>query len=43
MIKGDSAEAQKALDNPNPRVRLYLLYGPDEAGRAKPAEPPASR
>ncbi|MBO9574641.1 MAG: DNA polymerase III subunit delta [Sphingobium sp.] len=31
-MKGDSAEALKALEQPNPRIRLYLLYGPDEAG-----------
>jgi len=32
MLKGDSAEAQRALDTPDPSIRLYLLYGPDEAG-----------
>ncbi len=31
-LKGDSAEALKALDKPDPRFRLYLLHGPDEAG-----------
>jgi DNA polymerase-3 subunit delta len=31
-MKGDSAEAVRALDNPDSRIRLYLLYGPDEAG-----------
>jgi DNA polymerase-3 subunit delta len=31
-LKGDSAEAVKALDKPNPNIRLYLFYGPDEAG-----------
>lgn len=31
-LKGDSAEAQRALDRPDPRIRLYLLHGPDEAG-----------
>jgi DNA polymerase-3 subunit delta len=31
-LKGDSAEALKALDKPNPSIRLYLFYGPDEAG-----------
>ncbi|HEY1124990.1 MAG TPA: DNA polymerase III subunit delta [Sphingobium sp.] len=30
-LKGDSAEALKALDKPNPAIRLYLFYGPDEA------------
>lgn len=32
MLKGDNAEALRALDTPNARIRLYLLYGPDEAG-----------
>ncbi len=32
MLKGDNAEALRALDTPDPRYRLYLLYGPDEAG-----------
>ncbi len=32
MLKGDSADALRALDTPDPRYRLYLLYGPDEAG-----------
>ncbi len=31
-IKGDSPAAHKALDAPDLRIRLYLLYGPDEAG-----------
>ena len=31
-LKGDSPVAHKALDAPDPRIRLYLLYGPDEAG-----------
>lgn len=31
-LKGDSPAAHKALDAPDPRIRLYLLYGPDEAG-----------
>jgi len=32
MLKGDSAEALRALDKPGPAIRLYLFYGPDEAG-----------
>lgn len=31
-LKGDSPDALKALDKPDPRIRLYLFYGPDEAG-----------
>jgi DNA polymerase-3 subunit delta len=31
-LKGDSADALRALDKPNPNIRLYLFYGPDEAG-----------
>jgi DNA polymerase-3 subunit delta len=31
-LKGDSPAAHKALDAPDPRIRLYLFYGPDEAG-----------
>lgn len=31
-MKGDSADALRALDKPNPNIRLYLFYGPDEAG-----------
>lgn len=31
-LKGDSPAAHKALDSPDPRLRLYLLYGQDDAG-----------
>ena len=31
-IKGDSPAAHKALDTPDPKIRLYLFYGQDEAG-----------
>lgn len=30
-LTGDKPEALKALDKPDPSVRLYLFYGPDEA------------
>jgi DNA polymerase-3 subunit delta len=31
-LKADNPAALKALDAPDPRIRLYLFYGPDEAG-----------
>jgi len=31
-LRADNAAALKALDTPTDTVRLYLLYGPDEAG-----------
>ena len=31
-LRADNAAALKALDMPAATVRLYLLYGPDEAG-----------
>lgn len=31
-LRADNAAALKALDTPSPAIRLYLLYGPDEAG-----------
>ena len=31
-LRGDNAAALKALDAPAANIRLYLLYGPDEAG-----------
>ena len=31
-LRADSQAALKALDDPSPNIRLYLLYGPDEAG-----------
>ncbi|MCW2410312.1 MULTISPECIES: DNA polymerase III subunit delta [unclassified Sphingobium] len=31
-LRADNQAALKALDDPAPNIRLYLLYGPDEAG-----------
>lgn len=31
-LRADNQAALKALDAPAPNIRLYLLYGPDEAG-----------
>lgn len=31
-LRADNQAALKALDSPAPAIRLYLLYGPDEAG-----------
>lgn len=31
-MKTSEAQARAALDRPSPDIRLYLLYGPDEAG-----------
>lgn len=30
-MKANRAEIERALDNPPPHIRLFLLYGPDEA------------
>ena len=31
-MKADAAQVARALDKPDPAIRLILLYGPDEAG-----------
>ncbi len=33
-MKANIAQLTRALDNPTPNVRFFLLYGPDEAGSA---------
>lgn len=33
-MKANRPQIEKALDAPNPETRIYLLYGPDEAGSA---------
>ena len=31
-MKADAGQIARALDKPDPAVRLFLLYGPDESG-----------